>query len=56
MQVMRGTSSRPRGWPLEQAKPREKDAKQAKNSAKRRKREVQCEANYVDGEDGEICD
>jgi hypothetical protein len=37
---------------VKQAKPREKDAKQAK----RRKREVQCEANYVDGEDGEICD
>jgi len=41
---------------VKQAKPREKDAKQAKNSAKRRKREVQCEADYVDGEDGEICD
>ena len=33
-----------------------KDAKHARNSAKRRKREVQCEANYDDGEDGEICD
>lgn len=33
-----------------------KDAKHMRNSAKRRKREVQCEANYDDGEDGEICD